>query len=88
MRGVDWSSGRKASSSSRSKLDESWSRVCRILGCLRLGFSVPSIEFSRVGVGCTGRRTEPGAFTAEDVAAGGGAVSLFELVGLFMIPFA
>jgi hypothetical protein len=52
LTGVDSASGKNSSSSPRSKVDESgWSRACRMLGCRRLGFRVPRIEFSRVGVG-------------------------------------
>lgn len=56
LSGVDSASGRKSSSSSRSKVDESMSRFCKILGCRRLGFRVPKMEFSRDGVGWVDRR--------------------------------
>lgn len=64
--GVDTASGKNSSSSSRSKLDESWLICCKMLGCLRLGLRVPKKEVSRVGVGCVGRKILPGSFTAED----------------------
>jgi len=87
LNGVDSASGKNSSSSSRSKVDESWSIFCRMLGCLRRGFRVPSMEVSREGVGCAGRSILPGALIADDTAAIVGPLGCPSLVDVFTTPF-
>jgi hypothetical protein len=87
--GVDTASGKNASSSSRSKLDESWLICCRMLGCRRRGLRVPKKEASLVGVGCAGRKILPGAFTVEDavvVVVSGWVVDSGIAIDLLAIP--